>query len=150
MGGKYLNRTQAEKRQLPAFLIPVSFFFIEIFGFFFLSLEGENADLTRFWPLAFGLLWSGILSGFLRLFPWTWGRILYGVSYFFYAVYAGFQTGYYILFSQMMWLSDFRYASEGADYADVLLTYPMGWWLGIIAMIALGILILWGGFRYLW
>ena len=43
----------------------------------------------------------------------------------------------------MMWLSDFRYAAEGADYADMLLTYPLAWWLGIFGMIALGILILW-------
>ncbi|WP_455604449.1 hypothetical protein, partial [Cellulosimicrobium funkei] len=67
----------------------------------------------------------------------------YGVMYFFAAVYAGFQTGYYILFSEMMWLSDFRYASEGASYASVLFTYPMGWWLGIFAMIGIGVLILW-------
>ena len=48
-----------------------------------------------------------------------------------------------ILFSQMMWLSDFRYASEGADYADVLLTYPVQWWLGLGAMILIGVLLVW-------
>jgi len=43
----------------------------------------------------------------------------------------------------MMWLSDFRYASEGANYADMLLTYPVFWWLGIFGMITQGIVILW-------
>jgi len=70
-------------------------------------------------------------------------RIAFGITYFLSAVYAGFQTGYYLLFSEMLWLSDFRYAQEGADYADVLLTYPVFWWLGVLGMILQGILILW-------
>ena len=112
---------------------------MEIFGICFLLPEGEQG---RF-PLTFGLLWSGIISGTLFLLPTAVARILYGGIYFLTAVYTGFQTGYYLLFSEMMWLSDFRYAAEGADYADVLLTYPAPWWLGIFGMIFLGVLILW-------
>ena len=137
--GKYhIQKTDAHKH-LPFLLIPVSFFLIELFGFCFLMPEGEEAT----YPLLFGLLWSGAVSGALLLLPALAARIAFGILYFFSAVYAGFQTGYYLLFSEMMWLSDFRYAAEGADYADMLLTYPLAWWLGIFGMIALGILVLW-------
>lgn len=137
--GKYhIQKTDAHKH-LPFLLIPVSFFLIELFGFCFLMPEGEEAT----YPLLFGLLWSGAASGALLLLPALAARIAFGILYFFSAVYAGFQTGYYLLFSEMMWLSDFRYVAEGADYADMLLTYPLAWWLGIFGMIALGILILW-------
>ena len=122
---------------MPYWVIPASFFLIELFGFCFLSGGGA------LWPLAFGLLWAGILGGFLRLLPRKGARIGYGVLYLLSLVYAGFQTGYYILFSGMMWLSDFRYASEGADYAQVLLTYPIGWWLGLAGLILLGGFVLW-------
>ena len=141
MGGKYERKRQC--RNFPFPLIALSFFYIELFAFFFLSLDAGNFEPAQLWPLAFGGLWAVILSGLLRLFPWKWSRALYGAVYFFSAVYAGFQTGYYVLFSQMMWLSDFRYAAEGADYADVLLSYPPLWWLGIVAMIVLGLLVLW-------
>ena len=124
------------------FLIPLSFFYIELFAFFFLSLTGEF-DRAQLWPLAFGGLWAVLLSGLLRLLPVKAGRIAYGIVYFACAVYAGFQTGYYILFSEMMWLSDFRYASEGADYFTVLFSYPIGWWIGILVMIAAGIGLIW-------
>ena len=125
-----------------AVLILLSFFYIELFGFFFLSLT-EEFTTAQLWPLAFGGLWAVILTGLLRLLPTKWARIAYGISYFFCAVYAGFQTGYYNLFSGMMWLSDFRYASEGADYFTVLFSYPIGWWLGILAMIVIGAVLLW-------
>ena len=137
--GKYEKQTPAEKKGLPYVLIPLSFLLIEQFGLCFLLPEGEKG----IFPLVFGLLWSGIFSAVLSLLPSMAARVGYGILYFLSAVYAGFQTGYYLLFSGMLWLSDFRYASEGADYADVLLTYPVSWWLGILFLIAQGLLILW-------
>ena len=117
-------------------LLAPAFFGIELFAWAFLG-EGSS------WPLAFGGLWSVALTGLLRLLPRKAARIGFGITYFGCAVYAGFQTGYYNLFSGMMWLSDFRYAAEGADYFTVLFSYPLGWWAGIAAMIALGVLLLW-------
>ena len=143
MSGKYLEKQKTKRKTAPFLLLPLSFFFIEFFAFFFLSVNQETFTLNQLWPLAFGALWAMMIGGILRLLPNPVSRVLYGIGYFGAAVYAGFQTGYYILFNQMMWLSDFRYASEGADYADVLLTYPVGWWVGILAMIVLGILLLW-------
>ena len=125
--------------QAPFFLVPASFFLIELFGFFFLSLDGEDFSWTALWPLAFGGLWAVILGGLVRLFPGKAGRVAYGLLYFTAAVYAVVQTGYYILFSEMLWLSDFRYASEGSDYWKVLLGYPAVWWLCVLGLLLLGI-----------
>jgi len=143
MRGKYLQTTKKPVKQMPFLMITGSFFLLEVFAFFFLSLDTEAFALSQLWPLGFGVLWALILSCLLRLLSAKAARVLYGLVYGFFAVYTGFQTGYYLLFSQMMWLSDFRYASEGADYADMLLTFPVLWWLGILVIIALGIGILW-------
>ena len=124
-------------------LLPVSVFLVELFGFFFLSFQPEEYEPAQLWPLAFGALWALMVGGILWLLPRMAARICYGIVYFLMVVYAGFQTGYYLLFGQMMWLSDFRYASEGADYASVLFSYPAQWWLGIIGLVALGVLLLW-------
>ena len=137
------SRTEQVRSAAYFLLIPVSFFLVELFAFCFLSLDVENYDSGQLWPLAFGLLWAVILSGIVRVLPVKAARITYGLLYFISAVYAGFQTGYYLLFSEMLWLSDFRYASEGADYASVLFSYPLGWWLGCIGMIVMGVLLIW-------
>ena len=137
--GRYHKQKADNKKYVSFFWIPLSFLLIELFGLGFLLPEGEKGTF----PLAFGLLWSGTISGVLFLLPTMAARILYGILYFLSAVYAGFQTGYYLLFSGMLWLSDFRYAAEGSDYADILLTHPVFWWLGIFGMILLGIFLLW-------
>lgn len=142
MTGKYLNAVEKRARTLPYGLVPLSFFGVELFCFFFLSLDVEAFAADQLWPLAFGGVWALILGSGIRLLSRTVGRIVFGITYYLAAVYAGFQTGYYVLFSQMMWLSDFRYASEGADYASVLLSYPAGWWIGIFAMVLMGVVLL--------
>ena len=137
--GKHHKKQTAAPKGLPFFLLPLTFLLTEIFGLCFLLPEGDSC----LFPMAFCLLWTGILGCGLYLLPRRLSRIAYGILYFLGVVYAGFQTGYYLMFGEMMWLSDFRYASEGADYADVLLTYPIGWWLGLVLLIALGVLLLW-------
>ena len=133
MGEK--NKNKSWRMPLPA--VGVSFFLIELFAYQFLKTESMAA-----WPLAFGALWAVILSGIVRALPELPGRIFYGVSYFAILVYAGFQTGYHHLFNAMMWISEFRYASEGSDYASVLLKYPLSWYLWILGLIGLGVLLL--------
>nr|MBQ8243923.1 sulfatase-like hydrolase/transferase [Oscillospiraceae bacterium] len=124
-------------------LIPASFFLVEVFGWYFLYMEENQGPEAVQWPLHFGILWALLLGSLIRMVPRKAARIGYGVLYFGAAVYAGFQTGYYNLFSGMMWLSDFRYAAEGADYFTVLFSYPAAWWVGISVMIAVGVLLLW-------
>ena len=131
-------------RGAAAFLpVPLSFFLIEVFGLYFLSRHHGGVAANSLMPLAFGALWALILSGIVRLLPAKAGRIVYAVVYGLTAVYAIVQTGYYLLFQEMMWLSDFRYASEGSDYFSVLLSYPVDWWLGILFLIAMGVLTVW-------
>ena len=151
--GKYLAKQKKDCRA-PFLFLPLSYFLIELFACCFLSLDGEDFEPAQLWPLAFGFLWALVLGGILRLLPGKAARTAYGASYLLMLVYAGFQTGYYILFSEMMWLSDFLYASEGAAYADVLLSYPVSWWLGLLGLAVLGVLLVrrfpkwkirWGG-----
>ena len=135
--GKYEAKKQGGN---PAgLLIPLSFFLIDLFAFF--HLRGENA--WNAWPLAFGALWAVILSGGLRVLPRKAARVCFGILYALHLVYAAVQTGYFYMFGEMLWLSEFRYGSEGADYFDVLLSYPVSWYLCLAGLIALGAVMVW-------
>ncbi len=140
--GKY-ERKEETRTGMPFWLLPVSFFLAECFCFFFLSFQGDDFAWKQLWPLAFGALWAGVLSGFLRILPRKLARIAYGVVYLLTLVYVGFQTGYYLMFGKMMWISEFLYAAEGSDYASVLLSYPIFWWIGLIGLIGFGGILLW-------
>ena len=140
--GKYQTKQTAKLDGLYFLLVPLSFFLIEVFGLDFLALEEEVENRTC-WQLVFGGAWAIVLGGVIRLFPGKSGPVAYGVTYLLSLLYAGFQTGYYILFSEMMWISDFRYAAEGSDYIEVLLTYPAGWYLWILGLVALGAVTIW-------
>lgn len=132
------NIKAPKKWHMPFLLIPLAYFLVELFAFSFLSFEGMSL-----WPLAFGALWALMFTGIVRALPDTAGRIVFGVTYFLAAAYAVVQTGYYILFHQMMWVVEFRYASEGSEFFSVLLQYPVTWWLFLIGLLALGVLIVW-------
>ena len=135
--GKYERGKKPARKGLPFFAVPVCFLLIEVFGFCFLGFR-ESLTLQDHWPLAFGLVWALLLSFVIRLLPNKAGRVVFGTVYLLSLVYAGFQTGYYYLFGEMMWLSEFLYASEGADYAGVLLSYPVSWYLSILGLLAAG------------
>ena len=130
-------------RQLLFGALPASFFLTEVFAFAFLGYDVEQFSLAQLWPLVFGALWSVIFTCVIWLLPRMAARICYGIFYFVTVLYAGFQTGYYLLFDQLMWVSDLRYASEGADYATILLSFPVGWWIGLVGLLALGVILLW-------
>ncbi len=140
--GKYEAAPVNRSFRIPVAALPISFFLIELFAFQFLDAATQAASSAD-WPLAFGGLWAMLLTGLVRLLPRLASRILFGMSYFLSVSYAAIQTGYFLLFREMMWLSDFRYASEGSDYFDILLTYPLSWWLGILGLLILGIFLLW-------
>ena len=142
---------QCKGRTLPVWAAGLSFFLIEVFAFAFLGFDADetvfsiltvpegHSVMERIWPVVFGALWALVLTGLVYALPGTAARIAYGIFYYLGVVYAAVQTGYYLLFGQMLWLSEFRYASEGSDYFSVLLRYPIGWWLGIAALVLLGI-----------
>ena len=127
-----------------AFLwIPVSFFAIDLFAFCFLTDFSEGLMPLMLWPLAFGLVWAVLLSSLVRLLPRKGGRIAYGILFYLGFIYAGAQTGYHFMFEQLMWLSDFRYASEGSDYASVILSFPVSWWISLLALGVFGGILIW-------
>ena len=138
--GKFENKTERKRLEPTLFTLSLTFFLIELFSFFYLRTDG-SFTLSQLWPLAFGALWSVILGSLLRLLPRKAARILYGLLFALCIVYSVGQSGYYQMFSEMMWISEFRYASEGSDYFDVLLSYPVSWFLCILG------LLLWGGFH---
>lgn len=140
--GKYEKRSIKKEIRCPYLLIPAVFFAVEVFAFLYLQ-SGAADSGQHLWPLAFGGLWSVILAGILRILPQKGSRILFVFLYFAAVVYAVGQTGYYQLFSEMMWLSEFQYVSEGADYLDILLSYPGDWFIWIIGLLCMGILIIW-------
>lgn len=146
MDGLSIIKSTRKNRVLTALkdmLLPMSFFLVECFGFYKLSFNIFDFSWVQLWPLAFGFLWSFLLSGLVLLLPGLVGKILYGIVYYSAVVYVGFQTGYYLLFSEMMWLSGFRYASEGTDYLEVLLTYPPAWYMGLAILLVMGVVVLW-------
>ncbi len=126
------------RKALSLAAVGLSFFAVELLGFFFLRRENGGA-----WPLAFGGLWALLLTCLLRALPRKGARIAYGIVYFLFAAYTIVQTGYFLLFDGMMWVSDFLYASEGSDFFSVLLQYPLAWWLSVAALLAIGVLVLW-------
>lgn len=140
--GKYEDRRAGEGKRFSFAAVPLSFFLIEVFGFCFLrgdaGMEGQ-----ALWPLAFGGVWAILLACLIRALPQKGGRIMYGLLYFPALIYAGFQTGYYHLFGEMMWISEFLYAAEGSDYANVLLSYPLLWYISILLLVGLGTGIVW-------
>lgn len=131
--------------RMPCWAIPAALFLVELFGFVFLILDTPQGmtGAHQWMPLALGLIWSLLLTGLLRLLPALAARICFGIGYFLMVAYAVVQTGYYRLFNEMMWISDFRYASEGSDYFSVLLKYPLGWYLSIALLLALGVILVW-------
>ena len=130
-----------KKRELhvPGFLLPIAaFFLMEVFAFSYL-----NPEEAPLWPLAFGFLWSVMLGCILCILPRQGSRVLFGLLYGGILIYTVGQTGYYQLFSEMMWLSEFQYASEGKDYLDVLLGYPIHWFVWILGLLGLGVVLVW-------
>lgn len=134
-----MKREHQEKTgwRMPFWTIPAAYGLVEVFGFLFLG------DTGNLWPLAFGALWACILTGLVRALPALAGRIVFGVTYFLFAAYTAVQTGYYNLFNQMMWITEFRYASEGSEFFSVLLQYPLHWWLLLVGSLVLGAVIVW-------
>ena len=138
---KYIiNPRDGEQRKwsMPFITIFLAYLLVELFGWLFLAAEGQEP-----WPLHFGILWACILTGIVRILPRMPGRIFFGVTYFAVTVYTVVETGYYILFREMMWISEFKYASEGSEFFNVLLQYPWSWWLSLVGLLALGTVILW-------
>lgn len=113
------------------------FFLIESLAVLLLAPEEYSA-------LGFGILWALLLSSVILLLPRLAGRIVFGITYFFFSLWTLAQVGYFTVFGRMMWLSDIFYAGEGAGFlGDVLSAFPVMWWIGGILLLAMGVLVIW-------
>ena len=117
-------------------LLAGAYFLIELLAWILLAPGTKSGFL-------FGLCWAFGFSAITLCLPRKVGRILFGISYFFYLLWTLAQTGYYCIFDRMMWLSDIFYAGEGAGYlGDVLSAFSPVWWFGGILLIALGVVLI--------
>lgn len=117
--------------------LAAAFFLSEFLSWLLLRPEAANG-------LLFGAMWALVLAGICLILPRTAGRIVFGVFYYVSVLWSLAQCGYYMVFGRMMWLTDIFYAGEGAPYmGDVLAGFPALWWLGGIALLSLGVLLIW-------
>ncbi len=102
--------------------------------------------LTALAPNLLTLLWAVLLSAVVTMLPSRkWGRIVYGVVYYFYFLYTLVQYGVYIVLGRFVYVSDLFLAGEGADYADYVMQFVTpGLVFQLLALMGLGVLgILW-------
>ena len=129
-------------------LLPmVSYFLLELFALCLLGTGNWSGPV-------FGLLWAILLSSIVILLPKLAGRIFYGISYYCMLLWTLAQTGYFNVFGRMMWLSGIFFAGDGAPYlTEVLVSFPVFWWIGGLLLLALGVVVIWrmpGGKREYW
>ncbi len=118
-------------------LLASAYFLVEVLAVFLLAPKEYTC-------LAFGGLWAVLLAGLCLLFPRLGGRIFFGITYYLSLIWTLAQTGYYRVFGRLLWVSDVFYAKEGAGFVDdVLGAFPLVWWLGAAALLALGALLIW-------
>ena len=124
-------------RYLVDFLLLVAaFFLIELLAWQLLKPDGATG-------LMFGIFWSFMLAGFLMCLPRKAARIVFGVLYYVFLLWALAQAGYYQVFDKMMWISTIGYAGEGAAFlGDILSYFPVLWWIGLLVMIGIGVALL--------
>ncbi len=117
--------------------LTIPYFLVELFAY--ILLKPGNALV-----LAFGGCWAVLLGSVTLLLPRKAGRIFYGITYYVFALWALAQVGYYFVFGKMMWLSTISLLGEGAGYlGDVLVAFPLLWWVGGLILLLLGVLVLW-------
>lgn len=118
-------------------VLVAAYFLVEVFALLLIKP-------TEYTCLLFGICWSLLLSSVSLMLPRLAGRIFFGVTYFFSALWTVAQTGYNIFFNRMMWLRDMFYAGEGADYlSSVLAGFSWLWWVGLVLLVAIGVALIW-------
>lgn len=96
-------------------------------------------------PNLFTVLWAVVLTA-LVTFPKSrkTGRIVYGIAYFLFLIFAAVQYGSYLVLGNFLWLSDFLNAGEGADYASwVVGVITPALIFQILALVAVGMVGIW-------
>lgn len=138
MKAAFLSAAAAVGRFLK-WLLPLAggLFLIEALATFVLRPES-------LWGLGFAACWSFVLASVALLLPRLAGRLIFGAVYYFNLLWTLAQIGYCRVFNRMMWLRDIAFAGEGADFfGDVIGAFPPMWWIGGIALLLLGGVLIW-------
>lgn len=93
-------------------------------------------------PNLFTLLWATILTAVVTIMSSRKaGRIIYATLYYIFLIYAVVQYGAYLILGKFLYVSDFMFAGEGADYA-LWVTYFITpcFLLQVAALITVGII----------
>ena len=100
-------------------------------GWMALSYWGVEVYASRYLDpvydtgLIFGFLWALLLTGVVLALPRWIGKVVYGLTFYLFAIFAAAQCGYYAIFGRMLWIGDVRYAGEGGAFlGDVLVCSP--------------------------
>ena len=79
-------------------------------------------DITELAPNLLTLLWAVLLSSVVTLIPSRkWGRIAYGICYYFYMIYTIVQFGVYLVLDRFVYVTDLFLAAKAR-------TTPTGCW----------------------
>lgn len=122
-------------------LIVVSFFVLD----FWLRYTTKRIGLYDIYELApnlFTIAWAVLLTGVVTLIPSRLaGRIVYGIAYYVFAIYSVAQNVYFQIFGKFLYFSDFVYAGEAGDYADIVLdVIERNYAIQILLVMGLGVL----------
>ena len=81
-------------------------------------------SITELAPNLLTLMWAVLLSSIVTMIPSRkWGRIAYGICYYFYMIYTIVQFGVFLVLDRFVYVTDLFLAGEGADYADWVLKF---------------------------
>lgn len=135
---KWLPRLSLLLRQL---LLIASFVSLDLWLRFQTRAIGLYA-ITELAPNLLTLLWSVLLSALVTLIPSRkWGRIAYGIVYYFYFIYTVAQYGVYLVLDRFIYVTDILLAGEGADYTSYVLEFiTPGLIAQLLTLIGFGVL----------
>ncbi len=125
--GKYL---------LGFLMLFAAFFAVELFAYYLLK-PGDGLGLR------FGFMWALLLSSLIYAIPKKAGRIVFGIVYYFIALWTLAQAGHYRVFNKLMWFSSIFFADEGATFlGDVISAFGASWWISSAVLIGIGVAVI--------
>ncbi len=130
--GKLMHNSRLRAAVSAAWMI-AAFMGIEVFMRHYVC-----SDLV--YPLMFSAIWAVLLTAIVQILPRRAARIVFGIVYYVFMTYAIAQSIYYMIFEKMMWLSDIRYAGEGAEFASSVFSFlTKGFYISFVLLIAIGV-----------
>ena len=110
----------------------LSYYGVEVYA-------GRYLDPVYDTGLTFGFLWALLLTAVVMVLPRWIGKVVYGLTFYLFAIFAAAQCGYYAIFGRMLWIGDVRYAGEGGTFlGDVLGMFAQTWWIATVALMVIG------------